>query len=321
VTSRRHIDHVRTINTIVAPNESVVSSWAELSPHLPGQALLRRLFFPVRPDVDVPVAESLFPAFSRRAGHFAIELRGGGLRLAVSLKNMASNQELHRKPVSVVIADDHPVVLQGITEILRAQADISVVAACNGGRDATAAIQQFTPDVAVLEIIMPDLSGLDVLLSIVGDRFKTRVVLLTAVATDDRILAAMTGGAKGLLFKDAAPDNLIDCVREVAKGKLWFPHGLVDAAPERESGRQADGECSIGVLTPREAQIALLVSEGLSNKLVAWQLKMAEGTVKVLLHNIFEKLGIPNRTVLCALTIPHRDWLLAAAEHARAKLN
>jgi DNA-binding NarL/FixJ family response regulator len=243
------------------------------------------------------------------------------LRLAVSLKNMASNQELHRKPVSVVIADDHPVVLQGITEILRAQPDISVVAACNGGRDATAAIQQFTPDVAVLDIIMPDLSGLDVLLSIVGDRFKTRVVLLTAVATDDRILAAMTSGAKGLLFKDAAPDNLIDCVREVAKGKLWFPHGPVDAAFERESGRQADGECSIGALTPREAQITLLVSEGLSNKLVAWQLNVAEGTVKLHLHNIYEKLGIPNRTALCALTIPHRDWLLGSAEHARAKPN
>jgi two-component system, NarL family, nitrate/nitrite response regulator NarL len=239
--------------------------------------------------------------------------------LAVSLKN--SNQELHRKPVSVVIADDHPVVLQGITEILRAQPDISVVAACNGGRDATAAIQQFTPDVAVLDIIMPDLSGLDVLLSIVGDRFKTRVVLLTAVATDDRILAAMTGGAKGLLFKDAAPDNLVDCVREVANGKLCFPNDLIDAALKRESGRQADGECSIGALTPREAQVTLLVSEGLSNKLVAWQLKMAEGTVKVYLHNIYEKLGIPNRTALCALTIPHRDLLLAAAEHSRAKLN
>ena len=243
------------------------------------------------------------------------------MRLAIFLKNMASNKELHRKPVSVVIADDHPVVLQGITEILRAQPDISVVAACEGGRDATAAIQQFTPDVAVLDIIMPDLSGLDVLLSIVGDRFKTRVVLLTAVATDDRILAAMTSGAKGLLFKDAAPDNLVDCVREVANGKLCFPNDLIDAALKRESGRQADGECSIGALTPREAQVSLLVSEGLSNKLVASQLNMAESTVKIHLHHIYEKLGIPNRTALCALTIPHRDWLLGSTEHARAKPN
>jgi len=243
------------------------------------------------------------------------------LRLAVSLKNMASKQGLHRKPVSVVIADDHPVVLQGITEILRAQPDISVVAACNGGRDATAAIQQFTPDVAVLDIIMPDLSGLDVLSSIAGDRFKTRVVLLTAVATDDRILAAMTSGAKGLLFKDAAPDNLVDCIRDVAKGKLCFPNDLIDAALGRKIERQADSECSIGALTPREAQISLLVSEGLSNKLMAWQLNIAQGTVSVYLHNIYEKLGIPNRTALCAWAIPHRDWLTAEAGRGRAKLN
>jgi two-component system nitrate/nitrite response regulator NarL len=228
---------------------------------------------------------------------------------------MASNQEqCGQRPVSVVVADDHPVVLHGITEILQAQPDISVVAACSAGRAATEAIQQFAPDVAVLDIIMPDLNGLDVLSSIVRDRFKTRVVLLTAVATDDRILAAMTGGAKGLLFKDAAPDNLVDCVREVAKGKLWFPNGLVDAALERESGRQADGKCLIGSLTAREGQIALLVSDGLPNKQVARQLNLAEGTVKLHLHNIYEKLGIPNRTALSALAITHRD-LLTSAEY------
>ena len=74
-------------------------------------------------------------------------------------------------------------------------------------------------------------------------------------------------------------------------------------------------------MTPREAQISLLVSEGLPNKLVAWQLNMAQGTVKIYLHNIYEKLGIPNRTALYALTTPHRDWLLGSAEHARAKPN
>jgi two-component system nitrate/nitrite response regulator NarL len=93
---------------------------------------------------------------------------------------MARNQE-PQWSVSVVVADDHPVVLYGITEILRAQPDISVVAACNGGRDATAAIQQFTPDVAVLDIVMPDLNGLDVLSSIERHGSKTRVVMLTAV--------------------------------------------------------------------------------------------------------------------------------------------
>src|SRR5262249_47087542 len=163
---------------------------------------------------------------------------------------MASHQGLYNQQlVSVVVADDHPAVLYGITEILRAQPDISVVAACSAGESATAAIQQFTPNVAVLDIILPDLSGLDVLLSTVKDGIKTRVVLLTAVATDDHILAAITSGAKGLLFKDAAPENLVDCVREVANGNLWFPHGLVGDALERKSGRQTDRECSIEALT------------------------------------------------------------------------
>jgi DNA-binding NarL/FixJ family response regulator len=224
-----------------------------------------------------------------------------------ALKNMASNQEPCAQQISVVIADDHPIVLHGMTEILRAQPDISVVAACSCGRDATAAIQQFAPNVAVLDIIMPDLNGLDVLLSIVRHGFKTSVALLTAVATYDQILAAMASGAKGLLFKDAAPDNLVDCVREIAKGNLWFPHGLVGAARERESGRQVGGKCSIGALSPRERQLALLVSEGLTDKLIAEQLYLAEGTVKIHLHHIYKKLGIPNRTTLSTLAITHRD--------------
>jgi DNA-binding NarL/FixJ family response regulator len=177
-----------------------------------------------------------------------------------------------------------------------AQPDISVVSACNCGRDATAAIQQFVPDVAVLDIVMPDLNGLDILSSIKRHGFKTSVVILTAVATEDRVLAAMTRGAKGLLFKDAAPDDLVDCVREVAKGKLWFPNDPIGAARERESGRLGE----IGALTTRERQIALLVSEGLTDKLVAEQINLAESTVKSHLHNIYKKLGLPNRTALSA---------------------
>jgi DNA-binding NarL/FixJ family response regulator len=221
----------------------------------------------------------------------------------------SSEQPCAQQSISVVVADDHPVVLHGITEILRPQPDINVVAACSGGRDATAAIRQFAPDVAVLDIVMPDLNGLDVLLSTVKHGSKTRVVFLTAVSTDDRILAAMTSGAKGLVFKDAALDNLVDCVREVARGKLWFPNDPVGAARERETGGRADDKCSIGALTPREGQVALLASEGLPDKQVARQLNLRESTVKRHLHNIYKKLGIPNRTALSALAITHRDRL------------
>ena len=132
------------------------------------------------------------------------------------------------------------------------------------------------------------------------------VVILTAVATEDRVLAAMTRGAKGLLFKDAVPDDLVNCVREVARGKLWFPNDPVGAAREHETGRQADSKYSIGELTPRERQITLLVSDGLADKLVAERLNLAEGTVKSHLHHIYKKLGIPNRTALSVLSSTHR---------------
>jgi DNA-binding NarL/FixJ family response regulator len=217
-----------------------------------------------------------------------------------ALKNMASNQEPCAQQISVVVADDHPVVLRGITEILRAQPDINVVATCSGGRDAAAAIQQFAPDVAVLDIVMPDLNGLEVLSSIERQGFKTGVVILTAVATEDRVLAAMTGGAKGLLFKDAVPDDLVDCVREVAKGKLWFT--TIGTTREHEAS-----ECSMEELTPRERQITLLVSDGLTDKLVAEQLNLAESTVKSHLHHIYKKLSIPNRTALSVVVNTRRD--------------
>jgi DNA-binding NarL/FixJ family response regulator len=173
--------------------------------------------------------------------------------LAISLKNVAPNQgQCGQRPVSVVVADDHPVVLHGIDEILRAQPDINIVAACSAGRAATAAIQQFIPDVAMLNIVMPDLDGLDVLSRLAKDRFETKVLLLTGAATDDRILAAIAGGAKGLLFKDTAPDSLVDCVHVVAKGKQWFAADLAAGALERETGCQVEGKCLIGALTPRQ---------------------------------------------------------------------
>jgi DNA-binding NarL/FixJ family response regulator len=143
-------------------------------------------------------------------------------------------------------------------------------------------------------------------------------VILTAVATEDRVLAAMARGAKGLLFKDAAPDNLVDCVREVARGKLWFPNDPVGAAREHETGRQADSKCSIGELSPRERQITLLVSDGLTDKLVAEQLNLAESTVKSHLHHIYKKLGIPNRTALGALAITNAEDIRAGTFDNRA---
>jgi DNA-binding NarL/FixJ family response regulator len=213
--------------------------------------------------------------------------------------------------ISIVLADDHPVVLHGVAGILRAQPEMKVLAACSDGTAATNAIRQFTPDVAVLDIAMPGRNGLDVLSDIVADGFRTKVVFLTAIASDEQILAAIANGAKGIVLKDAAPDSLVDCVRDVAAGKQWFPVDIVEAALRRDEGRRAESERFVQRLTAREQQIVLLVAEGLSNKEIARRIELTEGTIKIHLHNIYEKLEIPNRTALTALAIAYQYQLRA----------
>ena len=184
-----------------------------------------------------------------------------------------------------------------------------MVALCEDGIAAAEAIRQFVPDIAVLDISMPGLNGLDVLSRITSDGLATKVIFLSATATDAQILTAITRGAKGIMLKDIAPESLADCVRQVDSGGQWFPADVVDAAMEREMGRRVQSKQLVQTLTPRERQVVVSLCEGNSNKMIARQLNLTEGTVKVHLSNIYNKLGVANRTALTALTIVHRDQL------------
>jgi|SRR5215471_18018803 RNA polymerase sigma factor (sigma-70 family) len=213
---------------------------------------------------------------------------------------------MSNEPISIVVADDHPVVLHGVAQILRVQSDMTILAACSDGASAVKAIQQFAPTVAVLDIAMPGLSGLDALSSVVASGSNTKIIFLTAVATDDQILGAIANGAKGIVLKDAAFESLVDCVREVAAGKQWFPVDLVEAALRRDTEQRAESRRFVQRLTEREQEIVLLVAEGLSNKEIARRINLTEGTIKIHLHNIYDKLEVPNRTALTALAITYQ---------------
>src|SRR6516225_6512498 len=153
-----------------------------------------------------------------------------------------------RPPISIVLADDHPVVLHGMASILRAQPDFNVVALCGDGIAAAKSIRTLVPDIAVLD-------SLDVLSGITSDGLATKVIFLTAVATDSQILTAITRGAKGIMLKDIAPESLAGCVRQVAAGREWFPADVVDAAMEREMERRVQSKQLVQTLTPRERQV------------------------------------------------------------------
>jgi RNA polymerase sigma factor (sigma-70 family) len=209
----------------------------------------------------------------------------------------------------VILADDHPVFLSGLRALLQTDPMFEVVDSCPDGKAALQAILVSKPDLAVLDVSMPGCTGVEVLAELGSRSLSTRVILLTASAGDHEIVEAVARGAYGLMLKDAAADTLLECMRSVSVGRRWLPSDLVEAAVEREEGKRAKVSQLDNALTAREREIVTLVAEGQSNKEIARQLGLTDGTVKIHLHNIYRKLEVSNRTSLTALALTYRNRL------------
>jgi len=210
-------------------------------------------------------------------------------------------EEKRECAMRVVLADDHPIVLGGLRAVLQAEPGVEIVAAAPDGASALAMIRAHEPSIAVLDINMPQLTGLDALEALEAEGLATRVVLLTGSVSDEQIAMAVERGAWGLLLKESALGTLITCLQAVASGQRWLPEELVAPAVRRAAERRARDVRLERVLTAREYQIARLIAQGLSNKHISRQLSISEGTVKIHLHNMYEKLGALNRTSLAML--------------------
>jgi two-component system nitrate/nitrite response regulator NarL len=209
--------------------------------------------------------------------------------------------------IRLVIADDHPLVLRGISDFLDAQAGLAVVARCANGADALEAIRTLKPEIAVLDLLMPGMNGLEVLADANKENLATRIVFLSAAIRSRDIVQAMSEGAYGLLRKECDPDELLHCVRAIAAGQKFLPYKLLEhtRADEGKSGAAVP----IGnLLTPSEWKVVMLVAEGLSNKDIARKLQITEGTVKTHLNHIFQKTGVTNRTALANLAFQQIEY-------------
>ncbi|WP_151953303.1 response regulator [Sphingomonas sp. EC-HK361] len=203
----------------------------------------------------------------------------------------------------VILADDHPFLLRGLADLVSVEPGFQVVGMASTGRQALALVERLKPDIAVFDLAMHDLDGLAVLRRISQANLSTRVVLLAATITPAQKSRALALGAWGVVPKDDAPGTLIACLCTVAAGERWQheePRETIDPIPPPAARRVAR-------LTPREREIADLVSRGLSNRAIAAQVGTAEGTVKIHLHNIFRKMKVANRTALAALKFENGD--------------
>jgi DNA-binding NarL/FixJ family response regulator len=200
--------------------------------------------------------------------------------------------------IRVMIADDHPIVLDGLTQLFASEHDVEVVRRCTDGEQALAAARVARPDVLVLDVRMPGLSGLDVLRTLAEEQNRARVVLLTAQMNDAEVLAAVRSGVAGIVLKETAPRVLLQCVRAVAAGERWLDSKMIQSAVESTVRRDAAMEKAAKELTRRELDIARMVATGARNREIGEKLGISEGTVKMHLHTIYEKLGIGGRVEL-----------------------
>jgi two-component system nitrate/nitrite response regulator NarL len=209
------------------------------------------------------------------------------------------------RSISVVIADRHPVILQGLSVLLSAHSDFNIVASCSDGLSCIEAIRNCAPDIAVLDSSMPGVTALEILSIVNSENLSPRLVFFTGSDEDRELVMSFGSDGYSVISKDIAPEALVHSLRQVAEGKRVLPLHSSDQAVSRE--QSAITENALAVLTDRERQIMRLVSVGLSNKEIGRRLNITDGTTKVHLHHIFQKLEISNRTVLATIALFQDD--------------
>jgi DNA-binding NarL/FixJ family response regulator len=201
-------------------------------------------------------------------------------------------------PIRVILADDHAIVLNGLRRLFDSEADFAVVECCRDGDEALQAMRSQGADVLVLDMRMPGRTGLEVLRELEKAPAPCRTVLLTAAIRDEEVLEAVRLGARGLVLKESAPETLLDCVRRVHEGERWLDPETMARAVSRTAQRENGAREAARMLTPRETEIVQMVAQGLRNRIIGERLTISEGTVKIHLHNIYEKVKVGGRLEL-----------------------
>jgi len=199
--------------------------------------------------------------------------------------------------IRIVVADDHPIYLEALARVLREQKDFKILALCGNGDEALLAAHKHRPNVLLVDYCMPGKNGLDVLRAMKKEQLAVRVVLLAALLEDHQVIEAVRLGVAGIFLKGMASRLLIQCIRAVHAGGRWLERGSNGGALENLFQPHSPHEIA-GVLTRRELDIARLIGHGLRNREIGKKLFISEGTVKVHLHHVSEKLQLRGRHAL-----------------------
>ena len=200
--------------------------------------------------------------------------------------------------VTLVLADDQPIILYGLEQLFAREQDFHVAGSCATGEETLKAVRRHRPAVLVLGLRLLAKDGLTVLRELRAEGLPTRVVVFSLALDEEQVVEALHLGARGVVLKDMAPKLLVQCIRKVHAGGEWLKTRsvarLLGRIRQREIKAQGDG----GVLTRRELEVVHMVARGLSNQAIGKRLSIGEGTVKVHVHHIYRKLKVPSRVAL-----------------------
>ncbi len=200
--------------------------------------------------------------------------------------------------IRILVVDDHPVVRHGLVSMLSYEQDIEVVGEAADGLEAVHLIRERLPDIVLLDLRLPNLSGIEVMKQVRSESSQVRFLVLTTYDTDEYIAPALAAGAQGYLLKDVTPDELARAVRSLTRGGAVLQPGIAARLLDTISGQKSAEE-----LSTREIEVLRFLVTGASNKVIAAQLSLSENTVKSHISHIFDKLNVQNRAEAVAAAL------------------
>ncbi|MFV0478267.1 MAG: two-component system response regulator NarL [Parahaliea sp.] len=210
------------------------------------------------------------------------------------------------QPAKILMVDDHPLLRKGLKQLLELENDLEVVGEASSGQEAIDLAVELDPDLITLDLNMQGMDGLETLRILRDKGIDARIIMLTVSDNDEDVVEAIRGGADGYLLKDMDPDDIVDKLREATTGKMVMSARLTEILATALRSPEKPGNRELSSLTSREYEILKLIAKGMSNKLIARELNISDGTVKVHVKHFLKKLNLRSRVEAAVWMVNHQ---------------